>query len=165
LSGLGEGEVSVVSRTLDDTQWIVARTTAEHGTRYLRYDRQQRHAEPWFHTRPALEGYRTAPMHAVEIPSRDGLTLVSYLSLPVASDADRDGVPDSPLPMVLYVHGGPWARDGYGFNSTHQWLANRGYAVLNVNFRGSAGFGKAFTNAGDKQWGRAMHDDQLDAVQ
>jgi dipeptidyl aminopeptidase/acylaminoacyl peptidase len=67
--------------------------------------------------------------------------------------------------MVLLVHGGPWARDSYGFNGTHQWLANRGYAVLSVNFRGSTGFGKAFTNAGDLKWGTAMHDDLIDAVQ
>jgi dipeptidyl aminopeptidase/acylaminoacyl peptidase len=66
--------------------------------------------------------------------------------------------------MVLVVHGGPWARDSYGFDPEHQWLANRGYAVLAVNFRGSTGFGKAFTNAGDKQWGRTMHDDLIDAV-
>lgn len=164
LSSLGEGEVSVASRTLDDSRWIVAQTTAEHGTRYWRYDRQRRHAEPWFHTRPALESYTTAPMHPVEITARDGLTLVSYLTLPVASDPDRDGVPDAPLPLVLQVHGGPWARDVYGFNGTHQWLANRGYAVLSVNFRASTGFGKAFLNAGDKQWGRTMHDDLLDAV-
>ena len=67
--------------------------------------------------------------------------------------------------MVLLVHGGPWARDAYGYNSYHQWLANRGYAVLSVNFRGSVGFGKAFVNAGDLQWGRKMHDDLLDAVE
>jgi dipeptidyl aminopeptidase/acylaminoacyl peptidase len=68
------------------------------------------------------------------------------------------------VPTVLLVHGGPWGRDGYGFNSMHQWLANRGYAVLGVNFRGSTGFGKAFTNAGDLEWGRKMHDDLLDGV-
>jgi len=164
LQGLGEGEIMIASRTLDDTRWIVAQTTAQHGTRYWRYDRANRKAELWFHTRPELEAYRTAPMHALEIPARDGLTLVSYLTLPVDSDPDGDGVPESPLPMVLLVHGGPWARDVYGFNSMHQWLANRGYAVLSVNFRGSTGFGKSFTNAGDLQWGRAMHDDLLDGV-
>ena len=66
--------------------------------------------------------------------------------------------------MVLYVHGGPWGRDGYGYNAYHQWLANRGYAVLSVNFRASTGFGKAFVNAGDLQWGRKMHHDLLDSV-
>jgi dipeptidyl aminopeptidase/acylaminoacyl peptidase len=66
--------------------------------------------------------------------------------------------------MVLLVHGGPWARDLYGFDPNHQWLADRGLAVLSVNFRGSTGFGKAFVNAGDLEWGRKMHDDLIDAV-
>ena len=72
----------------------------------------------------------------------------------------------SPLafPMVLTIHGGPYGRDEWGFIDTHQWLANRGYAVLSVNYRASTGFGKSFTNAGDLQWGRKMHDDLLDAV-
>jgi dipeptidyl aminopeptidase/acylaminoacyl peptidase len=104
-------------------------------------------------------------MHPREIASRDGLTLPSYLTLPPGSDANRDGVPDAPVPMVLLVHGGPWARDGYGFNSIHQMLANRGYGVLSVNFRGSTGFGKDFINAGNKQWGLKMHDDLIDAVE
>ncbi len=165
LSSLGEGEVTIASRTLDDRHWVVMQVTAENGARYWRYDRERRHAEPWFHTRPALEQYTLSPMHAVEIPARDGLKLVSYLTLPVESDADRNGVPAAPVPLVLLVHGGPWARDEFGFNATHQWLANRGYAVLSVNFRASTGFGKAFLNAGNQQWGRAMHDDLLDAVQ
>ena len=95
-------------------------------------------------------------MHARIIQSRDGLDLVSYLSLPPWSDADGDGRPREPLPMVLLVHGGPWTRDTWGYDSRHQWLANRGYAVLSVNFRGSTGFGKAFANAGTRQWGRRM---------
>jgi dipeptidyl aminopeptidase/acylaminoacyl peptidase len=98
------------------------------------------------------------------IRSRDGLNLVSYLSLPKAAGADADGKPARPVPMVLLVHGGPWGRDSYGYYSFHQWLANRGYAVLSVNFRGSTGFGKGFINAGDHEWGRKMHDDLLDAV-
>jgi len=80
------------------------------------------------------------------------------------TDPDGDGKPNRPVPMVLFVHGGPWARDGYGYNSWHQWLANRGYAVLSVNYRGSTGFGKSFIAAGNLQWGRKMHDDLLDAV-
>jgi dipeptidyl aminopeptidase/acylaminoacyl peptidase len=100
-------------------------------------------------------------MHPLEIRSRDGLTLVSYLTLPPGTCGDR---PASPVPMVLLVHGGPWARDGYGFNRMHQLLANRGYAVLSVNFRGSTGFGKAFVNAANLEWGAKMHDDLIDAV-
>ena len=72
--------------------------------------------------------------------------------------------PASPVPLVLDVHGGPWARDSYGFNAEHQWLANRGYAVLSVNYRGSTGFGKKFINAGDHEWAGNMHNDLLDAV-
>lgn len=113
----------------------------------------------------ALAGLPLQPMHDVVIPARDGLELVSYYTLPRAADPDGDGRATQASPMVLLVHGGPWARDTYGLNGTHQWLANRGYAVLSVNFRGSTGFGKAFTNAGDLQWGRAMHDDLIDAVE
>jgi dipeptidyl aminopeptidase/acylaminoacyl peptidase len=103
-------------------------------------------------------------MQSLEIKARDGLTLVSYLSLPPGSDANGDGVPESPVPMVLNVHGGPWGRDTYGFDNEHQWLANRGYAVLAVNFRASTGFGKSFVNAGNKEWAGKMHDDLLDAI-
>jgi dipeptidyl aminopeptidase/acylaminoacyl peptidase len=100
----------------------------------------------------------------VIIRSRDGLDLVSYYTLPLGSDADGDGRPEEPLPMVLYVHGGPWSRDVWDYNPIHQWLANRGYAVLSVNFRGSTGFGKDFVNAGNLEWGAKMHDDLIDAV-
>jgi dipeptidyl aminopeptidase/acylaminoacyl peptidase len=96
-------------------------------------------------------------MKAVVVPARDGLKLHSYLTLPV-------GVPQKKLPMVLFVHGGPWARDNWGYNSTAQWFANRGYACLQVNYRGSSGYGKNFLNAADKQWGLKMHDDLIDAV-
>ena len=164
LRTVGSGEIDVVSRTLDDTQWIVAEATAEAGVRYYRYDRRARNAQFWFDSRPDLADYTLSPMHPVEIPARDGLTLVSYLTLPPYSDRAGSGRPDQPQPMVLQVHGGPWARDVYGFNSSHQWLANRGYAVLSVNFRGSTGFGKNFINAGDLEWGRKMHDDLIDAV-
>jgi dipeptidyl aminopeptidase/acylaminoacyl peptidase len=98
------------------------------------------------------------------IRSRDGLNLVSYLTLPREADPDGDGRPSRPAPLVLSVHGGPWARDSWGLDSVHQWLANRGYAVLSVNFRGSTGFGKQFVNAANREWAAKMHDDLLDAV-
>jgi dipeptidyl aminopeptidase/acylaminoacyl peptidase len=103
-------------------------------------------------------------MIAREISASDGLTLVSYLTLPSGSDPDGDGLPQRPAPMVMLVHGGPWSRDSFGFDPRHQWLANRGYAVLSVNFRGSTGFGKAFLNAGNLEWGRRMQQDLTDAV-
>jgi dipeptidyl aminopeptidase/acylaminoacyl peptidase len=128
------------------------------------YDRNAHTLSKLFTVRPDLEGKSLAAMHPLEIKARDGLTLVSYLSLPPRSDKRGTGIPDHPLPMVLYVHGGPWARDSYGYNGYHQWLANRGYAVLSVNYRASTGFGKGFVEAGNLQWGRKMHDDLLDAV-
>jgi len=103
-------------------------------------------------------------MQALELKTRDGLTMVSYLTLPKAVDPAGTGKATRPVPLVLLVHGGPWARDEFGYNGLHQWLANRGYAVLAVNFRGSTGFGKGYISAANLQWGRKMHDDLLDAV-
>ena len=165
LKAIGEGDINVVSRTLADDKWVVVHASSTAPPIYYLYDRASGETQFWFETRPGLKGARTAPMHTAEVKSRDGLTLPSYYTLPPASDPDGDGKPASPVPTVLLVHGGPWGRDGYGFNSMHQWLANRGYAVLAVNFRGSTSFGKAFTNAGDLEWGRKMHDDLLDGVE
>lgn len=168
LEGIGPGEAGVNARTLDDRTWIVTYSAAESPVVYYRYDRTpgaEGKLTKLFSARPALDGKPLAPMWPLEIKSRDGLTLPSYLTLPVQADADGDGQADAPVPMVLLVHGGPWARDDYGYSSYDQWLANRGYAVLSVNYRGSTGFGKEFTNAGDGEWGRKMHDDLIDAVQ
>lgn len=166
LAELGPGEISVNTRTLDDRTWLVVYSAAESPVQYYRYARGDGAAPVrLFSSRPALEGAPLVPMWPQEIRSRDGLTLVSYLSLPAASDPDRDGKANAPAPLVLLVHGGPWARDAYGYSGMAQWLANRGYAVLSVNYRGSTGFGKTFTNAGDGEWATKMHDDLLDAVE
>jgi dipeptidyl aminopeptidase/acylaminoacyl peptidase len=159
-----EGDFGINSRTDDDRVWIVWNDPLVKPVTTYIYDREAGTLTPFYVSRPELEGMPLQPMHPQEIASRDGLTLPSYLTLPPGSDTDADGRPDAPVPMVLLVHGGPWARDGYGFNSAHQMLANRGYAVLSVNFRGSTGFGKDFLNAGNKQWGLKMHDDLIDAV-
>jgi dipeptidyl aminopeptidase/acylaminoacyl peptidase len=160
---LGDG-FGVTNRTLDDSLWTVAADDAQApATSYL-YDRKAGKLTKLFDQRPALTKAPLVPMQSVEIKARDGLTLPSYLSLPPGSDANGDGIPESPVPLVLNVHGGPWARDSYGFDNEHQWLANRGYAVLSVNYRGSTGFGKSFVNASNKQWGAKMHDDLIDAV-
>src|SRR5690606_32421836 len=164
LAAMGPGEASVVSRTLDDSQWIVAYSAAENPTTYYRYDNASNQLTELFSTRPDLAGKPLVPMWPQEIKARDGKTLVSYLTLPQAADPDQDGNPDKAVPMVLFVHGGPWARDAYGYSSYDQWLANRGYAVLSVNYRGSTGFGKAFVNAADGEWAGKMHDDLIDAV-
>ena len=163
LKAIGPGDFSVTARTLDDKTWIVAYSAAETPVAYYRYVRGGT-PEKLFSARPALEGKPLVPMWPQEIKSRDGLTLVSYLTLPKHADANADGKADAAVPMVLLVHGGPWARDGYGYSGYTQWLANRGYAVLQVNYRGSTGFGKAFINKSDQQWAAAMHDDLIDAV-
>lgn len=164
LRGVAVGEIQVVSRTQDDSRWVVAYLIDDGPVRYFFYDRAQQRADFLFTNREDLEGLPLAKMHSVVLKSRDGLDLVCYLTLPVWSDADGDARPSQPLPLVLDVHGGPWARDSWGYNSVHQWLANRGYAALSVNYRGSTGFGKEFINAANKEWAKAMHDDLLDAV-
>ncbi|PKN59362.1 MAG: S9 family peptidase [Deltaproteobacteria bacterium HGW-Deltaproteobacteria-14] len=164
LAEVAPGDFSVASRTLDDKTWVVAFRSDVQPASYYLWNRRAKRATFLFSSRPALDGLPLARMHPKLIPTRDGLTLVSYLTLPPASDPDGDGVADSAGPLVLLVHGGPWARDDWGYSGLVQMLANRGYAVLQVNFRGSTGFGKAYVNAGDKEWGKKMHEDLLDAV-
>jgi dipeptidyl aminopeptidase/acylaminoacyl peptidase len=157
-------EWSVGSRTEDDKIWTISVSSdLQPATSYL-YERDTKKLTKLFDARPKLVGAPLSAMHPLIIKSRDGHDLVSYLTLPKGSDTGHPGRPNEPLPMVLFVHGGPWSRDAFGYNSMHQWLANRGYAVLSINFRGSSGFGKAFSNAGDKEWGRKMDDDLLDGV-
>lgn len=159
-----KGQWSIESASRDNRYWIVLHDPVTEPAYYWLYDRKAKTLNKLFTLRPKLEGAPLSPMYPVMIKSRDDLDLVSYLTLPRGSAAEGQTKPAHPLPMVLSVHGGPWARDDYGYNATHQWLANRGYAVLSVNFRGSTGLGKTFINAGDKQWGRKMHDDLIDAV-
>ncbi len=165
LKSVVDGEIKVTSRTRDDDFWTVAYVKDDGPVRYYLYDREAENAKFLFTNRKVLEQHNLSHMHPVVIDARDGLKLVSYLTLPSWTDSDNDGRPDVPLPMVLFVHGGPWARDSWGYNPYHQWLSNRGYAVLSVNFRGSTGFGKGFTNAANLEWAGKMHDDLMDAVQ
>ncbi|MGC1377383.1 MAG: S9 family peptidase [Anaerolineales bacterium] len=165
LRTVADGEVEIVSRTLDDKFWAVLYVVDNGPIRFYLYDRQQRAVRFLFTNRLALEYQPLVKMHSAVIQSRDGLNLVLYYSLPPESDSNRDGLPDRPLPMVFFPHGGPWWRDSWGYNVWHQWLANRGYAVLCVNFRSSTGLGKAFTNAGNLEWGGKIMEDQIDAVQ
>ena len=162
LAKVHDGDFKVTNRSLDDSKWTISYSDDDGPVYYYLYDRAERKAKWLFSNRKALEKVKLSPMHPVVIPARDGLKLVSYLTLPVW--LAKDAKPKKPLPMVLFVHGGPWARDQWGYNSVHQWLANRGYAVLSVNYRGSTGFGKAFVNAGNKEWAGKMHDDLIDAV-
>jgi dipeptidyl aminopeptidase/acylaminoacyl peptidase len=164
LAKVDPGELTITARTERDDLWVVAFLNDDGPVRYFLYERPAKKATYLFTNRSDLEGLPLVPMHPVVIQSRDGLPLVSYLSLPKAADPQGTGRPNKPVPLVLEVHGGPWARDGWGYNPSHQWLANRGYAVLSVNFRGSTGFGKRFLVAANLEWARKMHDDLLDAV-
>jgi dipeptidyl aminopeptidase/acylaminoacyl peptidase len=129
---------------------------------FFLYDRPAKSLKLLMVSRKALMGKPLAKMRPVVLSSRDGLKMVSYLTLPGEIKSDRPG---KPLPLVLFVHGGPQARDSWGFNPYHQLLSNRGYVVLSVNYRGSTGFGKNFVNAGKLEWGRKMHEDLVDAVE
>lgn len=161
----GLGQWGVGSRTADDKVWIISASTDVTPTRYYRYERETRTLTRLYDVRPELSGVPLARMQSTTLKSRDGLDLVTYLTLPVHADVkDQPLTSTEPLPLVLFVHGGPQDRDGWGYNPYHQWMANRGYAVLSVNFRASTGFGKAFVAAGDGEWGGKMDDDLVDAV-
>ncbi|MBX3354204.1 MAG: S9 family peptidase [Phycisphaeraceae bacterium] len=157
LAKLDRGDFEVTSRSRDDSKWVVIYRSDLSPARWWLWDRKAGKGVYLGAARPALASKPLQPMLTVEIPARDGLTLPSYLTLP-SPDAKN-------APMVLMVHGGPWARDSWGYNPYHQWLANRGYAVLGVNFRGSTGFGKDFLNAGNREWFAKMQDDLNDAVE
>jgi len=157
LAKLDSGDFDVTSRTDDDTKWVVSYRGDTSPTRWWLWDRSAGKGVFLGSSRPTLKSMPLQPMMTLEIPARDGLMLPSYLTLP-NKDAKN-------VPLVLFVHGGPWARDSWGFHPYHQWLANRGYAVLSVNFRGSTGFGKNFLNAGNRQWFAKMQDDLNDAVE
>lgn len=158
LQNLRPGDCQIVSRDLDDRQWIVAYALDNGPVYYYLFNRPAREAQLLFSNQPRLEGLPLASMQAIRLEARDGLTLHGYLTLPV-------GVEPQNLPTVLLVHGGPWARDTWGYRPDVQWLANRGYAVLQINFRGSTGYGKRFLHAGDREWAAAMHTDLLDGVE
>jgi dipeptidyl aminopeptidase/acylaminoacyl peptidase len=165
LRSQGDGDIAITSRSLDDKRWIVAYGT-EGATKYYRFDRDkpERKADFLFVSHDALAKLALAKMVPVTIKSRDGLDLISYVTLPPNADPEGNGSARQPLPLVVFVHGGPWSRDSYGLNPTVQWLVSRGYGVLQVNYRGSTGFGKAFVNAANHEWAGKMHDDILDAV-
>ena len=159
------GEFGVRSRTLDDRKWLIEYVKDDGPKTYFLYERETGELQYLFSDHPELESASLAPMHSAVLKSRDGLDLMVYYTLPVGSTDEDPKRPSGPLPMVLRVHGGPTGRDSWGYDAEHQLLANRGYAVLSVNFRGSTGFGKGFTNAANLEWGGAMHDDLIDAVE
>ncbi|MFT7773765.1 S9 family peptidase [Roseateles sp.] len=164
LDAQGLGQWWPGSRTEDDQLWLIGSSSDQQpGSTWL-FDRAHRSLTKLFDLRPELTGAPLARMQSITLRSRDGLPLICYLSLPTTVDTGWQLEALAPVPLVVFVHGGPWARDGFGFSSTHQWLCDRGYAVLNVNFRSSTGLGKTFLNAGNGEWGRRMDDDLDDAV-
>ena len=157
LSKIHRGEFRVLDRDLADKIWLVAYNTDNGPIYYYTYNRLTKKSQLLFTNKPQLENVKLAQMKPISYRSRDGLKIHGYLTTPV-------GIPPKQLPTVLLVHGGPWIRDTWGYNPMVQWLANRGYAVLQVNFRGSTGYGKKFLNAGNREWGRKMHEDLVDGV-
>ncbi|HUC86207.1 MAG TPA: S9 family peptidase [Candidatus Acidoferrales bacterium] len=157
LAKLSEGDFFIADRTEADDLWLVGFHSDRAPIRFYCWDRKSAHGDFLFNSRPQLDGRPLAETKAVVFTARDGLKIHGYLTLPV-------GLLPRNLPLVLCPHGGPWARDQWGFDPYAQWLANRGYAVLKPNFRGSSGYGKKFLNAGNKQLGLAMHEDLIDAV-
>ena len=159
-----DADIAIVSRSLDDTTWIVAYICDTHSTQYYVLDRNANTLTHLCDTKPEINAYTLSSMQPVEIQTRDGYTLPSYLTIPADQTAHDDGFPQQPLPLVLLVHGGPHTRDSWGPHPIHQWLASRGYAVLSVNYRQSVGFGKNLAQAGFGEWAGKMHTDLLDAV-
>lgn len=162
LESAAEGEPAVRSRSSDGQHWVVRFRNDDEAYRYYHYDAKNGEATHLFPMREALVDLPLAQMHPVVIEARDGLKIVSYLSLPPW--LDEGGRPSEPIPLVVDVHGGPHARAKWSNHPVHQAFANRGYAVLSPNYRGSTGFGKKFLNAGDREAGRKMQQDLTDAV-
>jgi dipeptidyl aminopeptidase/acylaminoacyl peptidase len=158
IRALHPGDPQPVGRDEADATWLIAFIDDAGPVRYFAYDRASRTGSFLFDSRPELARYDLAGMDPFSFTARDGLKIHGYVTFP-------PGVERSALPMVLDVHGGPQARDTWGFNPEAQWLANRGYMAVQVNYRGSTGYGKSFVSAGDREWGAKMHDDLLDAVQ
>ena len=152
-----DGDIDIVSRTVDDEKWMVAYVNDDGPIEYYIYDRTANDFTFVFVHQPALSDLPLVHMKPIEYTARDGLQIHGYLTLPMHWEG--------PGPMVMYVHGGPWSRTIWGLNSLGQMMANRGYAFLQIDFRGSSGYGKDFLNAGNREWGAAMQDDVSDGVQ
>jgi len=150
-------EISFTSHNKAEDKFIVVAYSDRNPGRYYLYDRNTGKLDFLADSRPWLKEEHLAPMKPVKYKTRDGLTIEGYLTLPVGSEGKN-------LPTVVIPHGGPWARDVWGYDPEAQFLANRGYAVFQMNFRGSVGFGRKFWEISFKQWGRSMQDDITDGV-
>ncbi len=158
-----DGEIEINDRSNADNKWVVLLKTSQRPSTAYLYDRLSGRVTELADGAENLDTSALGNKRAVTIQSRDGLRQSAYLSLPSGSDRNGDGRPDARLPLVIFVHGGPWERVDFGYDATAIFLANRGYAVLAPNFRGSTGFGKKHLSAGDGEWGRKMQDDLIDA--
>ena len=154
---LHHGDFNIGSKSNDNKLWVVSFNQDVGPIPYYIYNRDTKTAQFIFYHKKRLVNYQFQPMNPIEFTSRDGLNIEGYMTYPKNYQSKKS-------PMVLLVHGGPWSRDKWGYNSEVQWFANRGYACLQVNFRGSTGYGNDFLNAGNKQWSLKMHDDLIDAV-
>jgi dipeptidyl aminopeptidase/acylaminoacyl peptidase len=139
-----DGDLMIDGASIDGRYWIIGFLHDNQSHKYYLFDKKERKAEFLFAFAPELNKYQLAPMEPISFTARDGLKIYGYLTCPV-------GVGRKNLPLVLNVHGGPWYRDTWATNPEAQWLADRGYACLQVNFRGSTGYGKAFMNAGNRE--------------
>jgi dipeptidyl aminopeptidase/acylaminoacyl peptidase len=157
IRALHPGDPSFEGSDHADTTWLIGFTNDDGPVAYFSYDRTTQAGTFLFESRPELTRYELAEMEPFSFTARDGLTVHGYATFPPGGG--RTG-----LPTVLNVHGGPWARDTWGYHPEAQWLSNRGYLCLQVNYRGSTGYGKSFLNAGDREWGGRMQDDLTDAV-
>jgi dipeptidyl aminopeptidase/acylaminoacyl peptidase len=155
---LGNGNLYIMSVDNEQRKWIVCLEQDQKPASYYLYDTKLNKMTHLFDSRPELSAYTLTTSKPITYTSRDGLSIHGYLSCPPSSDCKN-------LPLILLVHGGPWARDTWGYRPEAQWLANRGYAVLQVNYRGSTGYGKKFINAGNKEWAGKMHNDLVDAIE
>ena len=151
-------EIGITSETKDESKWLFyVNGDTDPGKAYM-YDRKTKSITYLYTPRPELPTEHLVSMTPVRYNSSDGLSIPAYLTLP-------DNQDNKNLPGIVLVHGGPWARDYWGYNSFAQFLANRGYAVIQPNFRGSTGYGKKFLNAAINQWGEKMQDDLTYAAQ
>jgi dipeptidyl aminopeptidase/acylaminoacyl peptidase len=157
IRGLHPGDPMFLGRDEADQTWLVGFTVDAGSITFYLYDRPSKSGRLLFEARPALSSYTLAAMEPFSFMARDGLEIHGYVTFP-------PGQGRSSLPAVLDVHGGPQVRDSWGYNPEAQWFANRGYLCVQVNYRGSTGYGKAFVAAGDREWGGKMHDDLIDAV-
>jgi len=164
LDKIADGSWELTSATRDGAKWMVAYSLDTQPGKYFVYDRKTKTAQFVFDMTPSLASFTLARMHGYEVAARDGLALVAYVSLPRDRDPRGDGSPDQPLPLVVLVGPDPSARESLTYDPLHQLFASRGYAVMSVNFRGVGGYGKAFSAAGAREWGKRMEDDLVDAV-